>query len=151
VLAGRIGVALAIAVAGFFGVNPPGFVAQVVAFAFGLAAASFFPAITLGIFWKRANAPGAIAGILTGLAFTAWYMYMTIYGDMEPWWGISPEGIGVVGAIINFAVTIVVSLLTREPSDEVQALVEEVRHPRIEAAPAPGTAAVAPEPAGGGH
>ncbi len=151
VMAGRIGVASAIGVAGYFGVNPPGFVAQVVAFAFGLAAASFFPAIVLGIFWKRANAPGAIAGLITGLGFTAVYMYLTIYGGMEPWWGISPEGIGVVGAIINFAVTITVSLLTREPSAEVQALIEEVRHPRIEAAPVPGAAAVAPEPAGGGH
>jgi cation/acetate symporter len=69
---------------------------------------------------------------------------------MEHWWGISPEGIGVVGAAINFAVTIAVSLLTREPSAEIQALVEEVRHPRIEPVPAPATAAVAPEPAGGG-
>src|ERR671915_406977 len=144
-MAGRIGVGLAVLAAGYFGVNPPGFVGQVVAFAFGLAAASFFPAIVLGIFWKRANAPGAIAGILTGLGFTAAYMIAAIYGGMEPWFGISPEGIGVVGAIINFAVTIVVSLLTREPSDEVQALVEEVRHPRIEPVPAPGAAAVAPE------
>jgi cation/acetate symporter len=149
-LAGRIGVLAAIGVAGYFGVNPPGFVAQVVAFAFGLAAASFFPAIVLGIFWKRANATGAVAGLVTGLGFTTFYMYMTLYQDMEHWFGISPEAIGSVGAAINFAVTIVVSLLTREPSAEIQALVEEVRRPSIgvgpEAVPPP-----APAPAGGGR
>ena len=147
-LAGRIGVLLAIGVAGYFGVNPPGFVAQVVAFAFGLAAASFFPAIVLGIFWKRANAIGAVSGLVTGLTFTTVYMYLTLYQDMEPWFGISPEGIGAVGAAINFAVTIAVSLVTKEPSAEIQALVEEVRHPRIEAAPVPATAAVAPAEGG---
>jgi cation/acetate symporter len=136
-LAGRIGVAAAIGVAGYFGVNPPGFVAQVVAFAFGLAAASFFPAIVLGIFWKRATAAGCVAGMIVGLAFTAIYMYLTLYQDMEHWFGISPEGIGTIGAAINFVVAISVSQVTREPSPEVQALVEEVRHPRIEAAPAP--------------
>lgn len=146
-LAGRFGVFLAIGVAGYFGVNPPGFVGQVVAFAFGLAAASFFPAIVLGIFWRRANATGAVAGLLCGLGFTAIYMYLTLYQDMEPWFGISPEAIGAVGAAINFAVTIVVSLLTREPSPEVQALVEEVRHPRIGEAE-PGYAP-APAPARG--
>jgi cation/acetate symporter len=145
-LAGRIGVALAILAAGYFGVNPPGFVGQVVAFAFGLAAASFFPAIVLGIFWKRANAPGAIAGLVTGLTFTAAYMIATIYGGMEPWFGISPEAIGAVGMAINFIVTIAVSSVTKEPSPEIQALVEEVRHPRIgeDVAPAP-----APAPARG--
>jgi cation/acetate symporter len=145
-LAGRIGVALAILAAGYFGVNPPGFVGQVVAFAFGLAAASFFPAIVLGIFWKRATAAGAVAGLICGMGFTAIYMYLTLYQDMEHWFGISPEGIGAVGAAINFAVTIVVSLLTREPSPEVQALVEEVRHPRIAEEPA---YAPAPAPARG--
>ena len=147
-LAGRIGVGLAILAAGYFGVNPPGFVGQVVAFAFGLAAASFFPVIVLGIFWKRANAPGAIAGMVTGLAFTAAYMIATIYGGMETWFGISPEGIGAVGMAINFIVTIVVSSLTREPSPEIQALVEEVRHPRIGEDIAP-TPRPAPAPARG--
>ena len=135
-LAGRIGVAFAIGVAGYFGVNPPGFVAQVVAFAFGLAAASFFPAIVLGIFWKRATAAGCVAGMIAGLAFTALYMYLTLYQDMEHWFGISPEGIGTIGAAINFIVAIAVSQVSRAPSAEVQALVEEVRHPSIEAAPA---------------
>jgi cation/acetate symporter len=147
-LAGRIGVGLAILAAGYFGVNPPGFVGQVVAFAFGLAAASFFPAIVLGIFWKRANAPGAIAGLVTGLGFTAAYMIAAIYGGMEPWFGISPEGIGAVGMAINFIVTIAVSSFTREPSPEIQALVEEVRHPRIGEDIAP-TPRPAPAPARG--
>src|SRR5918996_435417 len=147
-LAGRIGVGLAILAAGYFGVNPPGFVGQVVAFAFGLAAASFFPAIVLGIFWKRANAPGAIAGLVTGLGFTAAYMIAAIYGGMEPWFGISPEGIGAVGMAINFIVTIPVSSFTREPSPEIQALVEEVRHPRIGEDIAP-TPTPAPAPARG--
>jgi cation/acetate symporter len=130
-LAGRIGVFGAILLAGYLGVHPPGFVGQVVAFAFGLAAASFFPVIVLGIFWKRANAAGAISGMVLGLGFTAGYMVATIYGDMTPWFSISPEAIGSVGALINFVVTIAVSKATREPSPEIQALVAEVRHPRI--------------------
>jgi cation/acetate symporter len=146
-LAGRVGVLLAVLAAGWFGVHPPAFVGQVVAFAFGLAAASFFPAIVLGIFWRRANAPGAISGLVCGLGFTSVYMYLTIFGGMEPWFGISPEGIGAVGAAINFAVTIIVSLLTPAPSADVQALVEEVRHPRL-AEPEPGVVP-APAPARG--
>jgi cation/acetate symporter len=142
-LAGRIGVGLAILVAGYFGVNPPGYVAAVVAFAFGLACSSFFPAIVLGIFWRRTTAEGAVAGMVTGMGFTAIYMYLTLYQDMEHWWGISPEGIGAVGMVINFGVAIAVSLVTREPSPEIQELVDEVRHPRIEVAPAPAPAAAA--------
>jgi len=129
--AGRIAIGGAVLVAGYFGVNPPGFVGQVVAFAFGLAAASFFPIIVLGIFWKRTNAAGAMSGMLTGLTLTALYMWATLYGGMEPWFGISPEGIGAVGSVINFAVTIVVSNMTTPPSDEIQLLIEEVRHPRL--------------------
>src|ERR671918_628168 len=147
-LAGRVGVLLAVLAAGWFGVHPPAFVGQVVAFAFGLAAASFFPAIVLGIFWKRANAPGAISGLVCGLGFTALYMWATLYGGMEPWFGISPEGIGAVGMAINFIVTIAVSSFTREPSPEIQALVEEVRHPRIGEDIAP-TPTPAPAPARG--
>jgi cation/acetate symporter len=130
-MAGRIAIAGAVLVAGYFGVNPPGFVGQVVAFAFGLAAASFFPIIVLGIFWKRTNAAGAMSGMLTGLTLTALYMWATLYGGMEPWFGISPEGIGAIGSVINFAVTIVVSNMTTPPSDEIQLLIEEVRHPRL--------------------
>jgi cation/acetate symporter len=129
--AGRIAIGGAVLVAGYFGVNPPGFVAQVVAFAFGLAAASFFPIIVLGIFWKKTNAVGAVSGLVTGLTLTALYMYMTLYGGMEPWFGISPEGIGAIGAVINFAVTIIVSNLTAPPPDDIQLLIEEVRHPRL--------------------
>jgi len=129
--AGRIAISGAVLVAGYFGVNPPGFVGQVVALAFGLAAASFFPIIVLGIFWKRANAAGAMSGMVTGLTLTSIYMYMTIYGGMEHWFGISPEGIGAIGAAINFAVTIFVSKRTAPPSLEVQLLIEEVRHPRL--------------------
>jgi cation/acetate symporter len=129
--AGRIAIGGAVLVAGYFGVNPPGFVGQVVAFAFGLAAASFFPIIVLGIFWKRTNAAGAMSGMLTGLTLTALYMWATLYGGMEPWFGISPEGIGAIGAVINFAVTIVVSNMTTPPSDDIQLLIEEVRHPRL--------------------
>ena len=129
--AGRIAIGGAVLIAGYFGINPPGFVAQVVAFAFGLAAASFFPIIVLGIFWKRTNAVGAVSGMVTGLTLTALYMWATLYGGMEPWFGISPEGIGAIGSAINFAVTIVVSNMTRPPSDEIQLLIEEVRHPRL--------------------
>jgi cation/acetate symporter len=130
-MAGRLAIAGAVVVAGYFGVRPPGFVGQVVAFAFGLAAASFFPVIVLGIFWKRANAAGAMAGVISGLGFTALYMWATLYGGMEPWFDISPEGIGTIGAIINFTVTYFVSKATTPPSAEVQALIEEVRHPRL--------------------
>lgn len=132
VAAGRWAIAGAVIVAGYFGVHPPGFVAQVVAFAFGLAASSFFPAITLGIFWKRANSAGIISGMIVGMGFSAGYMFMTIYQGMTPWWGISPEGIGAVGAVLNFIVSIAVSLRTAEPPAEVQLLIEEVRHPRLD-------------------
>ena len=128
-LAGRVGVLLAVLAAGYFGVNPPAFVGQVVAFAFGLAASSFFPVIVLGIFWRRTTA--TVAGMVTGITLTTLYMYFTIFQDMEHWLGVSPEGVGAIGMVINFAITIAVSLFTREPSPEVQALVEEARHPRV--------------------
>jgi cation/acetate symporter len=131
VRAGQIAIAGGVVVAGYFGVNPPGFVAQVVAFAFGLAASSFFPAILLGIFWKRTNATGMISGLVTGMGFTIFYMYMTLYGDMDRWWDISPEGIGAVGMVINIVVTVLVSKYTAPPPQRVQDLVEEVRHPRL--------------------
>ena len=129
-MVGRIMVGFAIAIAGYFGVNPPGFVAQVVAFAFGLAAASFFPVILLGIFDKRTNREGAIAGMVIGLAFTAFYIIGVKFYNMEPWLlGISPEGIGTVGMMLNFAVTLVVSRLTPAPPAEIQELVEMLRTP----------------------
>jgi cation/acetate symporter len=142
--AGRIAAGFAILVAGYLGYNPPGWVAQVVAFAFGLAAASLFPAILLGIFFKRINREGAIAGMLTGLLFT--YGYIEYFKGLflkwagSPWgedtasewfFGISPEGIGVVGMLLNIAVALVVSRLTSPPPEHIQALVESIRVPRI--------------------
>ena len=130
VMVGRIMVGFAIAIAGYFGVNPPGFVAQVVAFAFGLAAASFFPVILLGIFDKRTNREGAIAGMVIGLVFTAFYIIGVKFYGMEPWFfGVSPEGIGTVGMILNLIVTLIVSRLTPAPPLEVQEMVARLRSP----------------------
>ncbi|UZR97634.1 sodium:solute symporter family protein [Chondrinema litorale] len=132
----RIGAGVAVLIAGYFGINPPGFVAQVVAFAFGLAAASFFPAIVLGIFYKRMNKEGAIAGMVVGLVFTLAYIVYFKFINNAPeaadsWFlGISPEGIGTVGMVVNFIVSIVVSSLTPPPPFEVQEMVEEIRYPR---------------------
>ncbi len=142
-LAGRIAAAVAIMIAGYLGFDPPGWVAQVVAFAFGLAAASLFPVILLGIFFKRVNKQGAIAGMLTGLIFT--YGYIEFFKGLflkwagAPWgvntadnwlFGISPEGIGVVGMVLNFVVALVVSHLTAPPPDRIQHMVENIRVPR---------------------
>jgi cation/acetate symporter len=138
-LLARITAGGAVVIAGYFGVNPPGFVAEVVAFAFGLAAASFFPAIVLGIFTKRVNHYGAVSGMVTGLLFTAAYIIYFKFGipltDIQGtpdqyWLGISPEGIGTIGMIINFAVALVVSRLTPPPPEEIADLVERVRLPR---------------------
>jgi cation/acetate symporter len=131
--AARIAAAVAVCIAGYFGINPPGFVAQVVAFAFGLAAASFFPAIILGIFSKRANREGVVAGMLLGLLFTASYIvYFKFLGGTQDQWflGISPEGIGTLGALINFTVALTVSRFTPPPPAEIQAMVEDIRVPR---------------------
>ncbi|MDZ8083298.1 MAG: sodium:solute symporter family protein [Nostoc sp. SerVER01] len=133
VFVGRIMVGFSLVLAGYFGVNPPGFVSEVVAFAFGLAAASFFPVIFLGIFDKRTNSEGAIAGMLTGLIFTIIYIVSVKFGGVQPWFfGVSPEGIGTLGMILNFIVTLVVSRLTPPPPPEIQALVEDLRTPIIE-------------------
>ena len=137
-LAGRISAGVAILVAGYLGYNPPGFVAQVVALAFGLAAASLFPVILLGIFSFRVNKQGAIAGMLTGLAFTVGYIvyfkgvFVTPFAVNVPenWlFGISPEGIGAVGALLNFAVALGVSALTPPPPEHVHQLIERIRVP----------------------
>ena len=130
-LIGRIMVGVGVVIAGYFGINPPGFVAQVVALAFGLASSSFFPIIVLGIFWKRATKEGAISGMITGIGFTMLYIVQTKFMGVSPWFfGISPEGIGTVGMVLNFAVTIGVSMFTPAPPASVQALVESVRIPR---------------------
>lgn len=132
----RISAAFAVIIAGYFGINPPGFVAEVVAFAFGLAAASFFPVIIMGIFSTRMNKEGAIAGMVTGLVFTfAYIIYFKFIhpelNTMENWWfGISPEGIGTLGMVINFVVCFVVSKLTPPPPEDVQEMIQEIRIPR---------------------
>ncbi|OKH21767.1 sodium:solute symporter family protein [Chroogloeocystis siderophila] len=136
VFVGRIMVGFAVALAGYFGINPPGFVAQVVAFAFGLAAASFFPVIILGIFDKRTNREGAIAGMIAGLLFTIFYIVGVKFSGMTPWFfGVSAEGIGTLGMIINFIVTLVVSRLTPPPPLAVQEMVEDLRSPSGELPP----------------
>ncbi|VAX31683.1 Acetate permease ActP (cation/acetate symporter) [hydrothermal vent metagenome] len=132
----RMSAALAIAIAGYFGIHPPGFVAQVVAFAFGLAAASFFPVILMGIFSKRMNREGAISGMIVGLAFTAGYIIYFKFinpsaNTAEHWWfGISPEGIGTLGMGFNFLVANLVSRMTAPPPDEIRDLVEDIRIPQ---------------------
>jgi cation/acetate symporter len=135
-LAARIAAGVAVCIAGYFGINPPGFVGQVVAFAFGLAAASFFPAIIMGIFWKRMNNIGAISGMIVGITFTAGYIIFFKFIRPElnvpaHWlFGISPEGIGTLGMLLNFLVSIPVSLLTAPPPSEVQELVDNIRSPQ---------------------
>jgi len=132
----RIAAAAAVVVAGLLGIFPPGFVAQVVAFAFGLAAASFFPAIILGIFSKRMNKEGAIAGMVVGISFTAAYIiyFKFINPDANVaanrWFGISPEGIGSIGMLLNLIVSVVISRFTPAPPPDVQQIVETIRVPR---------------------
>ncbi|GAA0743876.1 cation acetate symporter [Gaetbulibacter jejuensis] len=136
-IAARLSAVGAVCVAGYFGINPPGFVAAVVALAFGLAAASFFPAIILGIFYKRMNKEGAVAGMIVGI--TAMLLYMIKYKlgwfddvvpDKSEWWfGISPEGFGAVAMVLNFVVSIVVMKFTKAPPAEVQEIVENIRIP----------------------
>ncbi|TDR17514.1 sodium:solute symporter family protein [Marinicella litoralis] len=137
-MVGRVAAAFAIMVAGYLGANPPGFVAQVVALAFGLAASSLFPAILMGIFSKRANKAGAIAGMIVGIVFTLGYIiyFKTLhveFNNADHWWfGISPEGIGTLGMLLNFLVASVVSKLTAPPPAEIQALVESIRIPKTD-------------------
>lgn len=133
--------AIAVCVAGYFGINPPGFVAAVVALAFGLAAASFFPAIILGIFSKRMNKEGAIAGMVVGISLMMWYMLKFKFGIFDggkeavaglkaDWWfGISPEGFGSIAMVVNFVVSIAVSRFTPAPPADVQQIVENIRVP----------------------
>jgi cation/acetate symporter len=130
-LVGRLMIGLIVCIAGYFGINPPGFVAQVVAFAFGLAASSFFPVIVLGIFSKRVNREGAICGMTAGISFTIFYIVHNKYLGGSPWcFGISAEGIGTIGMLINFLTTLLVSRFTAPPPAEVQEMVENIRFPR---------------------
>ena len=132
----RAGAAVAVVIAGYFGINPPGFVAATVALAFGLAAASFFPAIILGIFDKRMNRQGAVAGMIIGITLMLFYMMkykLGLFGGgtKEDWWfGISPEGFGTIAMCVNVVVSLVVSRLTPEAPEEVQEIVENIRFPR---------------------
>ncbi|MFL2596713.1 MAG: sodium:solute symporter family protein [Flavobacteriaceae bacterium] len=134
--AARVAIAVAVVAAGLAGLNPPGFVAQVVALAFGLAASSFFPAIILGIFDKRMNREGAVSGMITGILFTATYIIYfkpQLGGSGLPedyWFGISPEGIGTLGMLFNFIIAILVSRFTDPPPKEIQDLTERIRTPR---------------------
>ncbi len=145
----RIAAGIAVIIAGYFGINPPGFVAQVVAFAFGLAAASFFPAIIMGIFSKRMNKWGAISGMVVGITFTAAYIvyFKFIHPELnsaEHWWlGISPEGIGTIGMLLNFGVAGLVASATAPPPPHIQQLVEDIRVPRSAGETEPGPAELA--------
>ena len=140
-LAGHISMAGAIAVAGYLGFNPPDFAAGTVALAFGLAASSIFPALMMGIFNKRMNKEGAIAGMIAGISITLLYVFQhkgimfvastSFLGDMQPNWffGIEPNAFGAIGALINFIVATIVSKMTAEPPQEIQALVDNIRVP----------------------
>jgi cation/acetate symporter len=129
-LVGRVAIGLSVVVAGVFGIFPPGFVSQVVAFAFGLAAASFFPVIALGIFSKRVGTVPAIAGMLAGITFTAGYILGSVYLGMPRWcFGIGPQGIGTIGMLLNFAVTLGLTPFFPAPSEAVQQLVDRIREP----------------------
>jgi len=127
---GRIVIGFAVVIAGLFGIFPPGFVSQVVAFAFGLAASSFFPAIVLGIFSKRVGTVPATVGMIVGISFTAYYIIGSVYGGMSNWcFGIGPQGIGVVGMLLNFATTLGLTSFFPPPSKQVQDLIENMREP----------------------
>lgn len=142
-LAGKVAMAVSIVVAGYLGLNPPGFAAGTVALAFGIAASSLFPAIMLGIFSKKMNKEGAMAGMLSGLFVTLFYVfahkgvffikgteYLDLIGGANSFFGITPEAFGAIGALVNFAVAFVVDKLTQEPPEHIQHMVEAVRIPR---------------------
>jgi cation/acetate symporter len=134
-LVGRTMIGLAVVIAGIFGIYPPGFVAEVVAFAFGLAAASFFPTMVLGIFSKRVGTIPAIAGMLAGISFTSFYIISSIFLGMQPWsfgmfeQGINAQGIGAVGALINFSVTLGLTPFFKAPPKKIRQMVDSVREP----------------------
>ena len=134
-IAARVSATLAVCLAGWFAINPPGFVAETVALAFGLAASSFFPAICLGIFSKRVNKEGAISGMLCGISMMLIYILKFKFGffgggTSDDWWfGVSPEGFGTLSMIVNLIVTITISFFTKKPSEKIQKLVVEIRKP----------------------
>jgi len=132
---GRTVIGLAVVIAGLLGIYPPGFVSQVVAFAFGLAAASFFPTIVLGIFNKRVGTVPAVCGMLAGIIFTAYYIITCVFFKMEPWTfgifqkGINPQGIGTVGMLLNFIITLILTPFFQAPDKKAQNMVDSVREP----------------------
>lgn len=137
-LLGRAVIGVAVAIAGLFGIYPPGFVGQVVAFAFGLAAASFFPTIVLGIFSKRVGTVPAVLGMIAGIGLTGYYIVACVFQGMSPWTfgvfdnGVSPQGVGAIGMLLNFCVALALAPLFPGPSLEVQAMVDAVREPEGE-------------------
>ena len=136
-IAARVSAFGAVIMAGYFGINPPGFVAATVALAFGLAAASFFPAIVLGIFYKRMNKEGVISGMIVGILLMLFYMTKFKFGwfgggnESDWWFGISPEGFGTVAMITNFLVSFIVSKYTKAPPASISKLVEDIRIPNV--------------------
>lgn len=134
-IAARTAATLAVCLAGYFGINPPGFVAATVALAFGLAAASFFPAILMGIFYKKMNKEGAVSGMLVGVSLMLFYMTKFKFGwfggGSEPdwWFGISPEGFGTFSMLVNFLVAIIVCHFTKETPEKIKKLIEDIRLP----------------------
>ncbi|MCF6168742.1 sodium:solute symporter family protein [Lutibacter sp.] len=134
-VAARLSAVIAVIIAGWFGINPPGFVAATVALAFGLAAASFFPAIVLGIFHKRMNKEGAIAGMVVGMVLMLYYMMRFKFdwfggGTKDDWWfGVSPEGFGTFAMLVNFVVSLIIASFTPKPPKEVQEIVDNIRIP----------------------
>ncbi len=134
-LVGRAVIAVAVVIAGLFGIYPPGFVSQVVAFAFGLACSSLFPVLLLGVFSRRVGTVPAIAGMIVGISFTAFYIVASVYFGMQPWTfgilerGLNPQGIGVIGMFLNFAVTLSLTPLFEAPSRKAQEMVDSVREP----------------------
>ncbi|MDE3273274.1 sodium:solute symporter family protein [Pseudoalteromonas sp. G4] len=135
-IAARLAAMIAITISAYFGINPPGYVAAIVAFAFGLAASSFFPTLLMGIFSKRMNKEGAIAGMISGIVFTAGYIiyfkFVNPGANVPANWlfGISPEGIGTIGMLVNFGVAFLVCKVTSEAPEEIQQMVEDIRNPK---------------------
>ena len=142
-MAGKVSMAVAIVIAGYLGLNPPGFAAGTVALAFGIAASSLFPAIMMGIFSKKMNKEGAVAGMLAGLFVTLFYVFahkgiffikgtdfVDLIGGPNSFFGITPEAFGAIGAVVNFIVAFAVDKVTKEPPEHIQHMVEAVRIPR---------------------
>lgn len=135
---GRVVIGIAVVIAGLFGIYPPGFVSQVVAFAFGLAASSFFPILVLGIFNRRVGTVPAVCGMLGGIGFTTYYILGTVYFDMSRWcFGLGPQAIGSVGMFLNFAITLGMTPFFPGPSEATKRSIEALRSPEVDGPPPP--------------